>query len=686
MALSPTPSTGSDVFVSFRGEEIRRVFVSHIYRLLEQKGIRTFKGETEQNLEPSEIHLAAIRASKVAIVVVSENYVFSPSVLRELEEILNYLTISPVYYGVDDWDVNKRQAEEVCTDQVELSAATAWRNALMELACIPGEHSNNWRCLDREDDAELILKITNDIWDKLSASRFFGLVGMDLRMRRVYELLSLDAKYDEVREIGIWGRASLGKRTLAKFVYQEISHCFDVCVLLEDVNIIQHSHGHNALALSELLQTKFLQTSGSLHMISPDDTAWLTDQRVLLVLVGVDIIEKLDILREYIKLFGPGSRVIVTCLDKKLLLACGDIAPLEGYEQFLALAIKIGNGYPSVIAAVGSELCAKPNEELETILSRYEQSSDECTTGTETSSSDASVGAKVFGRLEEDWKMVLSKYERSSDENTLGTEESSFNVSNEKDKSLPGNTAFNFVGMECHLKAVSGLMELQSENEVRIVGIWGVGGVGKLTLARCVYKETMQYFHIHVFLENIGKIYKDHGPSGLHEELLWNNIQREALAVRSSKNGFDVTKARLRNRKVLLIVDGVDNNEQIEDVQKVATWFGSGSRVMVTTRDKKFLVANGLRHIYEVKCLRVHEALQLFYQFAFNEQAPSTCFKRLSVRAVQLAGRIPLSLKVLGSFLCGKSGHEWERVLQKLESQRVKDKAEVAEASTDLRR
>ncbi|XP_010481020.1 PREDICTED: putative disease resistance protein At4g11170 [Camelina sativa] len=282
--------------------------------------------------------------------------------------------------------------------------------------------------------------------------------------------------------------------------------------------------------------------------------------------------------------------------------------------------------------------------------------------------------------------MVLSKYERSSDENTLGTEKSSFNVSNEKDKSLPGNTAFNCVGMECHLKAVSGLMELQSENEVRIVGIWGVGGVGKLTLARCVYKETMQYFHIHVFLENIGKIYKDRGPSGLHEELLWNNIQREALGVRSSKNGFDVTKARFRNRKVLLIVDGVDKNEQIEDVQKVATWFGSGSRVMVTTRDEKFLVANGLTHLYEVKCLRVHEALQLFYQFAFNEPAPSTSFKRLSVRAVQLAGRIPLSLKVLGSFLCGKSGHEWERVLQKLESQRVKDKAEVAEASTDLRR
>ncbi|KFK43941.1 hypothetical protein AALP_AA1G194400 [Arabis alpina] len=60
------------------------------------------------------------------------------------------------------------------------------------------------------------------------------------------------------------------------------------------------------------------------------------------------------------------------------------------------------------------------------------------------------------------------------------------------------------------------------------------------------------------------------------------------------------------------------------------------------------------------------------------ERSPFTRFTQLSVRAVQLAGRIPLSLKVLGSFLHGKSGHEWESVLQKLERQQDKQKAEVA--------
>lgn len=165
------------------------------------------------------------------------------------------------------------------------------------------------------------------------------------------------------------------------------------------------------------------------------------------------------------------------------------------------------------------------------------------------------------------------------------------------------------------------------------------------------------------FLENVGNIYQDHGPSGLQEELLCKNIEREALAARSSKNGSVVAKERLQNRKVLLVVDGVDSNEQINDVQEVTTVFGVGSRVMVTTRDEYLLVGNGIKHVYEVKCLRVHEALHLFYYFAFTEKPPFTHFKQIFVCAVQLTGRIPLSLEILSSLLREESGHEWRSVL-----------------------
>ncbi|KAG2259543.1 hypothetical protein Bca52824_078837 [Brassica carinata] len=527
----------------------------------------------------------------------------------------------------------------------------------MELCCFSGQHSDKWK-----DDSELIQKITNDIWHKLSSARFGELVGMDLRMRRMYELLSIESKADQVRVIGIWGREGLGKRTLARCLYRETSHTFDVHVSLGYISRFHQEN--NSFLLRQKLRSELIQASGGIHMISgDDDTAWLADRRVLLVVEGVETAEQLCIIMEEAKLFGPGSRVIVICEDQHLLLASGitllyQVEPLEfyealellrlravnhtdplsGYKHLLTRAAKIGNGYPRTVASIGSELFGKPKEE---------------------------------------WETVISKYEKLSDEGTIGEEIRDFSVPDDEDRSLSRNLELNYVGMDCHLQAVCGLMELESGNEVRFVGIWGAGGIGKTTLARCVYEETMQYFHTHIFLENVGKIYQDHGPSGLQEELLWKNIQREALAARSSKNGSDVAKARLRNRRVLLVVDGVDGNEQIKDVQKVATGFGVGSRVIMTTRDDNLLVGNGIKHLYEVKCLRVHEALQLFYYFAFTEKPPFTRFKQLSVRAVQLAGRIPLSLQILGSLLRGKSGHEWESVLQKLERHQDRNKAEV---------
>lgn len=49
----------------------------------------------------------------------------------------------------------------------------------------------------------------------------------------------------------------------------------------------------------------------------------------------------------------------------------------------------------------------------------------------------------------------------------------------------------------------------------------------------------------------------------------------------------------------------MDDNKQLEDVKKAATWFGAGSRVIVTTRDENLLEENRIEHVYEVKYLYI---------------------------------------------------------------------------------
>lgn len=225
------------------------------------------------------------------------------------------------------------------------------------------------------------------------------------------------------------------------------------------------------------------------------------------------------------------------------------------------------------------------------------------------------------------------------------------------------------VGMYRHKKAVYGLLDLESKNQVRTIGIWGFQGVGKTTLAECVFDDISSHFQHYCFLTNANKIYQNRiSPS------LLKHLTRR----RSSEDIFDAIKPSLVNRKVLFVVDGVDAtyNEQFNDAMKVTRWLGPGSRIIMTSRFKSSLKFGGAK--YEMECLRYEEALQLFSLYAFKKTYPLIGFELFSIRAVHFAGRLPLSLKVLGSFLYDKDEESWKRTLHKLEASQDNDRRYVS--------
>jgi len=96
-----------DVFINFRGADTRGNFVSHLYAALTNAGINTFLDDENlqrgQELGPELIR--AIQGSHIAIVVFSQNYVYSSWCLDELVQIMNChankgQVVMPVFYGV----------------------------------------------------------------------------------------------------------------------------------------------------------------------------------------------------------------------------------------------------------------------------------------------------------------------------------------------------------------------------------------------------------------------------------------------------------------------------------------------------------------------------------------------------------------------------------------------------------
>ena len=129
--------------------------------------------------------------------------------------------------------------------------------------------------------------------------------------------------------------------------------------------------------------------------------------------------------------------------------------------------------------------------------------------------------------------------------------------------------------------------------------------------------------------------------------------------------GHQEIKARFGNRKVFVVLDNVDEIKQVHALAKDSGWFGPGSRIIITTRDKGLLSACGVKTVYEVKCLDIDASLNIFNQLAFEGGfPPSDVYEKLSIRASWLAQGLPAAIEAYGLFFRRlTSVKEWDDAL-----------------------
>ncbi|CDY25437.1 BnaC09g39520D [Brassica napus] len=320
MASSSSLTWTHDVFPSFCGGDVRKGFLSHLLKELESKGIKTFIDDGIDRGKPIGPELVkAIRESRIAIVLLSPDYASSSWCLYELVEIMkdrgserNQLKVITIFYGVNPTDVRKQtgdfgEAFNITCVGKEEKKVKAWTQALVDVANIAGYDSSRWH-----SEADLINKIAVYLMKVLGltpSKDFDHFVGMEARITEIKCLLSQqsDAK---VKFIGIVGPAGIGKTSTARALFDR-----------KEMPVLGGSHHQFQLDWQkELLSRLFDQTDSKVGHLGVAEQR-LRGKKVLIVLDEMDCLFKLEAMAKKADWFGPGSVIIITTEDRKLLKA-----------------------------------------------------------------------------------------------------------------------------------------------------------------------------------------------------------------------------------------------------------------------------------------------------------------------------------------------------------------------------
>jgi Leucine-rich repeat (LRR) protein len=186
-----------------------------------------------------------------------------------------------------------------------------------------------------------------------------------------------------------------------------------------------------------------------------------------------------------------------------------------------------------------------------------------------------------------------------------------------------------------------------SAREVGIVGVKGMGGVGKTTLAKRLYDDAAvrSFFSGRVCWVEVNEKPGPEKVCRLQEQVIRKMCQEEVRICSPTEGRDEIRKKLGRGGPVLICLDDMwdDGDPVVVETADLVP----GSRILKTTRDAMTIGPSGIRHDLEV--LDPPDAERLFLWHAFGGATPADRIAALVNPTVAFCGGLPLALEVLGS-------------------------------------
>ncbi|KAH7430963.1 hypothetical protein KP509_08G022600 [Ceratopteris richardii] len=720
-----------DVFICHWHKDTQRNVVSVLRGMLLCKSITPFVGGYGKDDVGSALDsdiIQAIKNSRVHVIFLSPKFVCSKRCLEEVFHIMEIQrtsdashkpTVVPIFYDTEPSTVRYQiEGNAYYLDEAQKSSTAdereRWASALHDLSLLHGveydpcsEYTFQWEKLyDVVKIVEASAK-KNTPWNFRSKHEALYVKKID----EVFKELEQQEKREHVFLVGVYGRET---SEFSDLMVQRLRSNFSgVCKLN---NIMEKACQPNGISkIVQQMLSDLIHPSKSSDLIQPSTSndvkrcqLRLENESCLVVLddLGNDIDKIKTLLEDLKSILGNNSLVVVASQFQHTLQELNvhkfiSLSSLESKRDFLNICYTERDGIHEAFLShlsetfdmhgldvrllnedklMGDSTCLQDAKVILCVISksfRLGEFKRMCT--------NAAIPSKIvyvsYGSYPTDESIPKPFFKMKVD-----SEKEKFNIPqfkrmvnevvqalNERREEIMGAIDFP-VGLahrSYHIERSIRDCVLGSENSVQCFGLVGMGGIGKTTIATSIFNKIHSQFESSFFSLNTKAEVKAKGSVDMQKKIIAKLLKSRSddAKIDNEEQGKVVLSSKVKHINALIVFDDVDDDRHLKAFcEPLQSSLAPKSVIIVTTRDRSIVESATSTMIFDIKGLDEEMSKRLFYWHAFREPKPPADLENISQSVIKACQGLPLSLKIIGSHLHGKSDREyWEDSLKLLQ-------------------
>ena len=232
---------------------------------------------------------------------------------------------------------------------------------------------------------------------------------------------------------------------------------------------------------------------------------------------------------------------------------------------------------------------------------------------------------------------------------------------------------------------INRLLEPNNEENVLVLAIVGIAGIGKTTLAQCVYNDdrvdTQFELKIWACVSNVFEV------TTFAEKLIIGIDKDDSMELMRKKrrkfNPDEVLKDqilkmdplrelhnKISQKKILIVLDDSwnENCKNWNNFKGLLSSCAKGSKIVITTRDKFVVDITRANETYFLKGLSEDYSWSLFEKLAFRnwQDTKNPTLVDFGREIIGKCQGVPLVIKSIGNLLYSKNPNEWSKIRDKV--------------------